>query len=95
MSVTFISLWIVREFMTICLVWFVSVRHACVVLNFPCGDVVSLHLFNVRCACVLRTLHFGDVKVPHVLIVFPAFSAHLLLHCSLVLCSIPHTEGSV
>ena len=44
--------------MTICLVWFVSVRDACVVLNFPCGDVVSLHLFNARVgALCVRSPH--------------------------------------
>ena len=90
MWVTFKKLWIVREFITICLEWFGSVRDAFVVINFPSGCVVSLHVFNARvCALCVRTPHFCDVKVPLVFNAFSAFSFCLVLcFFNLVSCSL-------
>ena len=73
--------------MTIFLVWFVSVRDACVVLNFPCGDVVSLRLFNARVgALCVRSPHIslwrceGSTCVHYFLCVFSALGSALFSH---------------
>ena len=76
--------------MTIFLVWFVSVRDACVVLNFPFGDVVSLHLFNARGgALCVRSPHTsfwrceGSTCVHYFLCVFRALGSALFSHVML------------